>query len=144
MAGCITVYILTNFFRDDLPKYYNSITLMFPEATDSTLNMVSHALKGLKQIYRKGYLYKKAGVLVQDIVPNNGVQQNLFEQADNEKMKCINEVLDSVNARYGRNALKIAVQGGFGSEAEDKWTMKRNSLSGNYTTDINDIIDIKV
>ena len=95
-------------------------------------------------IYRKGYLYKKAGVLVQDIVPNNGVQQNLFEQADNEKMKCINEVLDSVNARYGRNALKIAVQGGFGSEAEDKWTMKRNSLSGNYTTDINDIIDIKV
>ncbi|MBR5183059.1 MAG: DUF4113 domain-containing protein, partial [Bacteroidales bacterium] len=44
----------------------------------------------------------------------------------------------------GRNALKIAVQGGFGSQAEDKWTMKRNSLSSNYTTDINDIIDIKV
>ncbi len=142
-AGCITVYILTNFFREDLPKYYNSITLQFPEATCSTLEMVNHALTGLKQIYRKGYLYKKAGVLVEDIVPNTGVQQNLFEQTDTEKMKCINAVLDSVNARYGRNALKIAVQGGFGSRAEDKWTMKRNSLSGNYTTDLNDIIDIK-
>ena len=80
---------------------------------------------------------------MEDIVPNTGVQQNLFEQTDNEKMKCINAVLDSVNARYGRNALKIAVQGGFGSQAEDKWTMKRNSLSGNYTTDIKDVIDIK-
>ena len=145
VAGCITVYILTNFFREDLPRYYNSITIRLPEATDGTMELVQEALKGLKQIYRKGFLYKKAGVIVGDIVPCSGVQQNLFEHRDVEKIKSINNVLDSVNAKYGRDVLKIAVQGGLGGKEgeKEKWVMKRSSLSGNYTTDIKDIINIK-
>ena len=145
VAGCITVYILTNFYREDLPRYYNSMTLRLPEATDGTLDLVGEALKGLKQIYRKGYLYKKAGVIVGDIVPNDGVQQNLFEHKDVEKIKSLNRVLDDVNAKFGRDVLKVAVQGGLaGKDGEnEKWVMKRSSLSGNYTTDLNDIIEIK-
>lgn len=145
VAGCITVYILTNFYREDMPRYYNSITLRLPEATDSTLELVGEALKGLKQIYRKGYLFKKAGVIVGDIVPNDGVQQNLFEHKDIEKLKSLNEVLDNVNAKFGRDVLKVAVQGGLtGKDGEnEKWVMKRSSLSGNYTTDLKDIIEIK-
>ncbi len=142
-AGCLTVYILTNFFREDLPRYYNSITIKLPEASDSTFVLVEEALKGLKQIYRKGYLYKKAGVIVGEIVPCNAVQQNLFEHKDNEKLKSLNNVLDSVNAKYGRDVLKIAVQGGLAEEGAEKWVMKRTWLSGNYTTDIKDIIEIK-
>ncbi len=146
VAGYLNVYILTNFYREDLPKYYNSITIKLPEATDSTLDLVQEALKGLKQIYRKGYLYKKAGVIVGDITPCNSVQQNLFEHKDVEKIKSINNVLDSVNARYGRDVLKIAVQGGLdGKDGErEKWVMKRSCLSRNYTMDINDVINIKV
>lgn len=145
-AGYITVYILTNYFREDLPKYYNSITINLPEHTDSTMELVTSSLQGLKQIYRKGFLYKKAGVMVGDIVPANGVQQNLFEQRDVEKMKSINEVLDKVNARYGRDILKIAVQGGLDEKerAKEKWVMKRSNLSRNYTTDIKDVINIKL
>ena len=143
VAGHITVYILTNYYREDLPKYYNSITLAFAEATDSTMELVEYALKGLKQIYRKGYLYKKAGVMVGDISPADGVQQNLFEQRDTEKLRSINLLLDSVNSRYGKDMLKIAVQGGLEDDHKEKWTMKRSSLSGNYTTDIKDIINIK-
>lgn len=142
-AGCITVYILTNYFREDLPKYYNSITVKLPEPTESTLELISTSLKALKQIYRKGFLYKKAGVIVGDIVPCNGVQQNLFEQRDTGKMKSINQVLDQVNAKYGRDVLKVAVQGGFAEKGEEKWVMKRENLSRNYTTDINDVINIK-
>ena len=142
-AGYLNVYILTNFYREDLPRYYNSITIKLPEATDSTFLLVEEALKGLKQIYRKGYLYKKAGVIVGDIVPCNAVQQNLFEHKDTEKMKCLNEVLDSVNSKYGRDALKIAVQGGLSDDQAEKWAMKRTWLSGNYTTDLKDIINIK-
>ena len=145
VAGCMTVYILTNFYREDLPRYYNSITLRLPEATDSTLDLVGEALKGLKQIFRKGYLYKKAGVIVGDIVPNDGVQQNLFEHKDIEKIKSLNQVLDNVNSRFGRDVLKVAVQGGLaGKDGEnERWVMKRSSLSGNYTTDLKDIIEIK-
>ena len=143
-AGMMTVYILTNFFREDLPRYYNSITIKFPEATDSTMELVGEALKGLKQIYRKGYLYKKAGVIVGDIVPSDGVQQNLFEEKDIGKIKSLNNVLDSVNAKYGRDVLRIAVQGSFERRnSKEKWVMKREHLSGNYTTDIKDIINIK-
>ena len=143
-AGMMTVYILTNFHREDLPRYYNSITIKFPEATDSTMELVGEALKGLKQIYRKGYLYKKAGVIVGDIVPSDGVQQNLFEEKDIGKIKSLNNVLDSVNAKYGKDVLRIAVQGSFEKcSGKEKWVMKREHLSGNYTTDIKDIINIK-
>ncbi len=143
-AGVMTVYILTNFHREDLPKYYNSITVKLPEATDSTLELVGEALSALKKIFRKGYLYKKAGVIVSDIVPNNGVQQNLFEEKDVGKMKNLNSVLDSINAKYGRDALRIAVQGSFeGRDVDQKWSMKREHLSKNYTTDIKEIINIK-
>ncbi len=145
VAGYITVYILTNFYREDLPKYYNSITLKLPEATDGTMELVGEALRGLKQIYRKGYLYKKAGVIVGDISPSNGVQQNLFEHKDVEKINSINKVLDSINQKYGRDTLKIAVQGGLqGKDGEnERWVMKRSCLSGNYTTEIKEIINIK-
>ena len=143
-AGMMTVHILTNFHREDLPRYYNSITVKFPEATDSTMELVGEALKGLKQIYRKGYLYKKAGVIVGDIVPSDGVQQNLFEEKDIGRIKSLNNVLDSVNAKYGKDVLRIAVQGSFeGRDGKEKWVMKRNHLSGNYTTDIKEIINIK-
>ena len=107
------------------------------------MELVEYALKGLKQIYRKGYLYKKAGVMVGDISPADGVQQSLFEQRDTEKLRSINLLLDSVNSRYGKDMLKIAVQGGLEDDHKEKWTMKRSSLSGNYTTDIKDIINIK-
>lgn len=145
VAGCITVYLLTNFFREDLPKYYNSITLRLPEATDGTLELVNEALKGLKTIYRKGYLYKKAGVIVTEISGNDSVQQNLFYSKDVTKINSLNKVLDSVNARYGRDTLKIAVQGGLSAEEkESKWVMKRENLSKNFTTNIKDIIECKI
>lgn len=145
VAEYITVYLLTNFFREDLPKYYNSITLKLPEATDGTLELVNEALKGLKSIYRKGYLYKKAGVIVTEISGNNSVQQNLFYTKDVSKTNSLNKVLDSINAKYGRDTLKIAVQGGLSAEEkENKWVMKRENLSKNFTTSIKDIIECKI
>jgi DNA polymerase V len=145
VAQCITVYLLTNFFREDLPKYYNSITLRLPEATDGTLELVNEALKGLRAIYRKGYLYKKAGVIVTELMGNDCVQQNLFYSNDVTKINQINKVLDSVNAKYGRDTLKIAVQGGLLADQKDEsWVMKRENLSRNFTTNISDIIECKI
>jgi DNA polymerase V len=145
VAQCITVYLLTNFFREDLPKYYNSITLRLPEATDGTLELVNEALKGLRAIYRKGYLYKKAGVIVTELMGNDCVQQNLFYSSDVTKINQINKVLDSVNAKYGRDTLKIAVQGGLLADQKDEsWVMKRENLSRNFTTNISDIIECKI
>ena len=145
VAQCITVYLLTNFFREDLPKYYNSITLRLPEATDGTLELVNEALKGLRAIYKKGYLYKKAGVIVTELMGSDCVQQNLFYSNDVTKINQINKVLDSVNAKYGRDTLKIAVQGGLLADQKDEsWVMKRENLSRNFTTNISDIIECKI
>lgn len=138
MASTITIYITTNFFRDDLPKYYNSTTIKLSEATDNTLEIVNEAVEGLRKIYKKGFLYKKAGVIIGDIVPSNQVQKSLFSNIDHTKQHSINLLLDNINAKYGRDTIKLAVQG----EAKDIWTMKRESLSREYTTNINEIIEI--
>jgi DNA polymerase V len=119
--------------------------LRLPEATDGTLELVNEALKGLRAIYKKGYLYKKAGVIVTELMGNDCVQQNLFYSNDVTKINQINKVLDSVNAKYGRDTLKIAVQGGLLADQKDEsWVMKRENLSRNFTTNISDIIECKI
>lgn len=145
-AESVTVYITTNFFRNDLPQYYNTATIEFPEATNSTVEIVRECKRGLDSIFRDGFKYKKGGVILGGIIPENQVQQNLFVESSYDKMKNINNLLDSVNHKFGRNKLHLAVQGNtatFGDAAE-KWQMRREHLSKNYTTNLNEIITLKV
>ena len=79
------------------------------------------------------------------IIPENQVQQNLFVESSYDKMKNINNLLDSVNHRFGRNKLHLAVQGStvISGGATEKWQMRREHLSKNYTTNLNEIITLK-
>lgn len=148
-AQYVTIFISTNFFRSDLQQYYNSATIEFPEASNSTVDIVTECRRGLSAIYRSGFKYKKAGVILTGIIPDTHVQQNLFVESSYGKMKNINNLLDSVNHKYGRNKLHLAVQGNSADYSakdknrEDKWQMKREHLSANYTTDLKEIIVIK-
>lgn len=146
-AECVTVYITTNFFRNDLPQYYNTATIEFPEATNSTVEIIKECKRGLDAIYREGFKYKKGGVILSGIIPDNQVQQNLFVESNYDKMKNINNLLDSVNHKFGRNKLHLAVQGGSGKQGDtkkEKWQMRREHLSKNYSTNLNEIITLKV
>jgi DNA polymerase V len=144
-AESVTVYITTNFFRNDLPQYYNTATIEFPEATNSTVDIVRECKRGLDAIFRDGFKYKKGGVILSGIIPENQVQQNLFVESSYDKMKNINNLLDSVNHKFGRNKLHLAVQGNTATsnDTSEKWQMRREHLSKNYTTNLNEIITLK-
>ena len=138
-AQSLMVFIHTNNFREDLPQYFKNCVIKLPVPTNSTPEIVHYAIAALQNIYRKGYYFKKAGVILMDIVPDNAIQQNIFDAVDREKHKKLMEVVDRLNSGYSRNNLSLAVQGG-----RRKWKLKQELLSPCYTTKLNDIIKIKL
>lgn len=136
-ASMLQVFIYTNRFREDLPQYNNSQMITLPTPTSDVTELIHYARLALKNIYREGYQYKKAGVIVMDIVPQNCVQQNLFDERDRMKHEKVLEVLDAVHKKYGTRMLKVAAQG-----TGKKWALKSEYLSKQYTTNPDDFIEI--
>ena len=102
--------------------------------------MIQEALKGLKSIYKEEYIYKKAGVIVGNLIPTNQIQLNLFDDLNNrDKYKKISTIFDKINNSMGKDKIRIAVQG-----FDRKWQMKQEQLSPAYTTRIEDILTIKI
>ncbi len=137
-ASSITVYICTNRFRDE-PQYARSSTAVLPSPTDYTPAIVRNALAQLVSIYRCGYRYKKAGVILSGLVPKDSCQLNLFsEPGTTEKRDTLSKVMDSINSRYGKNSVQLASDGLSGS-----WHMKRAKLSPCYTTRWEELLTVK-
>lgn len=137
-AQALMVFIHTNNFREDLPQYFQNCVVKLPVPTNSTPEIVHYALIALRNIYRKGYFFKKAGVIIIDIVPDSAIQQNMFDNVDRERQKKLMKVVDRLNSGFNRNNLTLAVQGG-----RRKWKLKQELLSPCYTTRLSDIINIK-
>lgn len=138
-ANVILVFLHTNPFRTDLPQYARHIVIRLPVATHSGMKLVRYAQKGLEAIFREGFHYKKAGVIVTDLVPENGVQASLFDEVPGGRHGKIMTAMDELNGRYGRDKVRVGSQG-FGR----KWKLKQEKLSPAYTTRLSDIITIKV
>ena len=138
VAQELQVYIITNRHRDDKPQYYECGQILFPTATDSTLEIVKAATDELKRIFRKGYGYKKSGVRVSRISPSNAVQATLFDTIDRDKHKKLMETIDRINAGMGHNSVKLVSQGTITAHTN------REHLSPQYTTKWDDILTIKV
>lgn len=141
-ASLVTVFIHTNRFNSQKPQYSNHRSIRLPVATNSTSEIIHYALIALEMIYKEGFEYKKAGVIVMNIVPNNAVQQNLFDDVDRVKQSNIMNTLDTVNNKMGKNKLKFAIQGCPNKSAS--WHMERNMLSPCYTTRWEDLWTIKI
>lgn len=134
-ASSLMVFIHTNNFREDLPQYWRNIVLHFPVPTNDTQEIVRYALSGLKSIFLNEYQYKKAGVIITEIT--EGAQLGLFDRVDRDKQERLMQAIDKINGEHGNN-IKLAVQGtGRG------WKLKQEQLSGHYTTNLNQIINIK-
>lgn len=111
-GGCaksMTVFIQTNSFRPDQPQHYGNLTVTFEEATDDTLAITSSAVKLLYGMFREGYAYKRAGVMITDIVSKANVQQSLFsDPASREKRSRLMRALDAINTS-GAHVSKLHV-----------------------------------
>lgn len=111
-AYCINTFLYTNRFREDKPQDFPDATIRLDMPASSTQEVVSAALKALKLIWKPGFEYKKAGVVVFDIVNRDERQLTLFEtnSAKKEKQDVLSQVMDNVNVSSGQNVLRVATQ----------------------------------
>lgn len=135
-CNSIMVFIETNSFREELKQYNRSIVIKTDYPTNSSIDLVKYASIGLKAIYKEEYEFKKAGVVVMDITPQEQKQLNLF-CSENPKHEHLMKVMDLINTSLGQETIKLAVQ-----DLNRKWKMKQEKLSKRYTTKLDEIIII--
>jgi DNA polymerase V len=140
-AGVLTVFIRTNCFRKNLAQYHPSRTISLPVATAHPTELLKYALALLEDMYRCGYKYKKAGIIVSGIVPSSQVQQHLFSPTDRGRYEKLTHALDTINKKYGRGTVRFAVQGY--PKVHTTWLLKREHLSPCYTTRWDQIWTVK-
>lgn len=136
-AHIVHVFLYTNPHKDE-PQYFNSKVLQLPTSTGSTIEIIRYALRGLELIFKPGFNYKKAGVMISGIVPENQVQIGLFDTHKREMDTKVMKALDELNRRMGRDTVKIAVQG-FGRD----WQLRQERKSRCYTTRWQELLEVE-
>lgn len=134
----VMVYILTNRHRTEAAQYFRNIVVQMPYATNSTIEIVRYAHQALQQIYKSGYRYKKAGVILQDFTPEDAQQTTLFESRDLRHIPLM-QAVDQLNSRYGQQKIRLASQ-----DLKRVWKMRQERLSPRYTTKLEEVIRVKV
>ncbi|MCI2082980.1 MAG: Y-family DNA polymerase [Bacteroidales bacterium] len=128
------VFVLTNRHRQNLPQQFEEKMVTFQVATDSTLEINAAIMKALPRLFRKGYGYKKAGVILSEISSGKAVQSALFDAVDHGKHGRAMKAMDYINAKEGKNKVAVA------SQDPEGIRMNRNHLSPQYTTKWSDIL----
>lgn len=111
VCSVVHVFINTNPHRTDLPQYYHSIDMKLALASNDSPTLVKTALRGLNLIWKDGYDYMKAGVVVQKLTPQDCLQTAMFETDNKTKLNAAMTALDGVNKRYGKHTVQVAAQG---------------------------------
>ncbi|MEG2078220.1 DNA polymerase V [Chryseobacterium piscicola] len=121
----ITVFLQTNRFRKDLPEYRNALSVVLPNPTNSSI-LIGRAVKELfESIFKEGFHYKKAGVIVNDFVPENQRLISLFEPDFQNQHLPVMKAMDKMNKKYGKDKVRIGSMSG-------KNTFGRAILSPEY------------
>lgn len=137
ICGRLTVFLFTNPHKENVPHYFDNKVINLDTPTDSSLEIIRYALSLLSELFKVGYGYKKAGVIIGEISPKANMQQGLFDSFDAVKHNRLMKTMDKLNRVYGDKTLVVATQGFEGVK------MNRNHLSRRYTMDWNDILEIK-
>jgi DNA polymerase V len=129
LAGGLQVAIRTGMHDPEQPRYANAVDCPLPYPTDDTRVLAAAAIRGLDAIYRPGYAYSKAEVLLQDLRQRGEFTADLFAQAPRPGADRLMAVVDRINAREGRGAVRLGR-----IPAAPAWAMKREMMSKRYTS----------
>ncbi len=150
VANIVSVFIYTNPFREDLPQYNNFMEARLSMPTSSTIEIVKASFDVLQQLYRPGYHYKKAGVIVMGIGPKSPIQLDLFDYNAEQfqKMKRLDAVIDHINKVNGSETIVLGSQQYTSRDGKGKADVFANAIkhdfrSKNPTTRWSDIIRLK-
>ena len=120
----VTVFIRTSPFDKNRKYYSNSITIELPVSTNNSLEIVKMATDGLEKIYKYGYFYQKAGIILSKLKESSEKELNLLTPILENKSKTLMKAIDFTNTKYGRNAVSIAQAG-----IHNDWKMRREHSS---------------
>jgi DNA polymerase V len=137
-AARIHVFLSTNPNREQDKQYHKSISLQLPVATAATPKLIQYAISALHLIFKQGYNYNKAGVILYDIVPADTIQLGMFSTADTAKEKKVMQAYDALNGYYGKGMVRYAQQG-----YEKPYALRAAHLSKKYTTRMEDILKVR-
>lgn len=128
IAEAMIVFARTSPFKANY--YRQSVTINFPVATNDTLKIVREARNAIKQVFRPGLQFKKAGVSMVGLGPENVVQEHLWASDPNwQRRHRLMDAIDSINQRWGRGAITVAATG-----LRQSWKVKAEMRSPRYTT----------
>jgi DNA polymerase V len=131
----LTVFVTTNPFRTQTRQYRNSRTISLGQATSDTATLMAAAQRALERIWRDGYSYHKAGVLLHHLGPDSPRQMSLFEpEPTNEPLM---QVIDAINCRFGRDILRFGATG-----LVQPWRMRQAFRSRRATTRWNELAHV--
>ncbi len=138
VAKAITVFVRTSPFQRNFGYYSNSKTVDFPIATNNSIETVKTAVASLESIFKNGYRYQKAGVMLTGLSNADG-KKNLFSSEKDEKINSLMRSIDNTNYRYGRATLSLASAG-----VHKKWNMRRQYSSKIDTADFYSLPKIRI
>jgi DNA polymerase V len=137
-ANALIVFVLSNRHREDLQQYSRKIVVKLPYPTNSSIELARFAEQGLKKIFLDGIQYKKAGVIVMDLTPDKHRQLALFD-ASNPRHIPLMKTMDELNNKIGNHKLRLGSQ-----DMGRTWKMRQEKLSQRYTTQLSEIIEVKL
>ncbi len=150
VASIVGVFLHTNAFREDLAQYWNYQEQRLITPTSASMTIVETAAQVLSKIYRQGYQYKKAGVIVMGIGPDSPIQQDLFDVTAEQfqKMRRLDEVIDRINRMHGSETIVLGAQQYTQKDGKGKADVFANAIkhdfrSPNPTTRWSDVIKLK-
>ncbi len=140
VCSVITVFIMTNRMREQDPQLSKSHSITLSVDTDDLIQIAHAARMALAKIYKIGYNFQKAGIILTGLSAKGRQAQSLFdpEPADVEKHESLMHALEKVNARFGRKAVGIGVSAMDGQA----WEMNQKARSPNYLTDWNELLQV--
>lgn len=135
-CGSLSLFIQTSPYSSR-PWYGNNVSVKLPVATADTTELNSYIMKLFSKIFREGYQYKKAGVILMDLVKGDGIQPDFFDDVSRDKRMDLMKAMDTLNNKFGRDTLKT-----LGSGLSRPWATQRALLSGRYTTCWRELVDV--
>jgi DNA polymerase V len=136
VASAISIHLETNSFSTQYEQYYNRIVVTLPVASSDTSFLIKHACDGLERIFKQGLKYKRVGVSLIGLFPDNSIQGNLFVPT-NPKLIQLQKTVDLLNMKYEQGTVRLASSG----YNRQHWESKAALRSPRYTTRLNEILN---
>jgi len=139
-TSVLSVFVATSPFDTKNPPYSNSATTVFDQPTHQAADLIQAAHQGLKRIYKPGFSYQRAGVILPDLLPAGTRQGSLFDEEDNsDQTSQLMETLDQINRRYGKSTVRYASE-----LLSHRWHMRQQFKSPSYTTRWAELLTINI